>query len=270
MPLIDFTPEQQRQLQQIIRSELNSVINTQNRPNVPEQLDASSAVYVALVPEDGIPALTYNTQVGTSSSGADGTEEHYAERGDIVGFQECEIYRINVDANLLNTTLEWTGRTETVYNLDTATVTGPKWISIHKDRWGRWLAGGGGGVCDSASEIQHIVLWGKPTGGSFNVWLMDETINIPYNATAEEVEALLQEHTQISDPGTGTSTGSGTGVLIDDISVAGGPLPNTPVVVYFIGDLANTPISLMYLNISGLTGGIGVGGVVIREQRGRA
>jgi hypothetical protein len=271
MALIDFTPEEIRELRGMIRSEMNTVVNTQNRSDDTVNDPQSGGVYVALVPRTGIPALSFNSELGTST----GTGELYAEGGDVVGFRDCEIHRINVDINILNTTLEFTGKLETVYNLGTEVIAGPSWISIHKDRWGRWIAvTPTDAVCPAASEIQHIILFGKPTGGSITLSLkidsVSETITVAYDATAEEVEIALQTHTEISDAGTGTSTGSGGDTLVDDLTVSGGPLPNVAVKVEFIGDFALTPIDLMIMGITGLTGGIGVGGIVLREQAGRA
>ena len=273
MPLIDFTREQIPELRKIIRSEINSIINTQNRPSVIDDGHQAPEVYVALVPEDGIPPVNFDG-TGTGSFIAD-----TGDSGDVPGSAVCEIYFL--DVNLLE--LKSTGRSETVYNLETLNISGPKWISIHRDKYGRWFAVSSGGVCDVTNEIQHIVIFGQPTRGTFDVSLtladpddqtanpggLTETISINWDDTADEVKIALMEHTQLSDAGTGTGTGSGTGELINDILVMEGPLPSGSIKVEFVGDFSATRIDLMGINIANLTGGLGVGGVVIREQAGR-
>ncbi len=161
MPLIDFTREQIPELRKIIRSEINSIINTQNRPSVIDDGHQAPEVYVALVPEDGIPPVNFDG-TGTGSFIAD-----TGDSGDVPGSAVCEIYFL--DVNLLE--LKSTGRSETVYNLETLNISGPKWISIHRDKYGRWFAVSSGGVCDVTNEIQHIVIFGQPTRGTFDVSL---------------------------------------------------------------------------------------------------
>lgn len=74
------------------------------------------------------------------------------------------------------------------------------------------------------AEIQKITILGQPTGGSFRLALTDEfTVSIPYNSVRQTVQTALEN-----------LAGVGQG----NVEVTGGPGPNTPFFVKFIGILA--------------------------------
>lgn len=64
--------------------------------------------------------------------------------------------------------------------------------------------------------------------------------SIPFNATAGDVQAILQNLNNI---------GNG------NVSCSGGPLPGTPVIVTYQGALGNLPLRLMTLGTNAMTGG---------------
>lgn len=91
----------------------------------------------------------------------------------------------------------------------------------------------------SQNEIQTVTLYGSPSGGTFTMTLGGlTTAPIAYNANAATVEAALE----LLDS-------------IDDVTVTGGPLPGSAVVIEFEGTQSNTAISAMTLNPASLTGG---------------
>ncbi|MDB4786225.1 hypothetical protein OAG36_00675 [bacterium] len=263
MPLVDFSSEQLRQLRKVIRSELTTLSNTPHLPDTVENDHQAPEVYVALVPSAGIDAVDY---VGTGTGTSTGTELQVASsKGDTPSSVECDIFFLDLNLE----TLVSTGKTETVYNLQGARLTGPQWISVHRDKFGRWYAiTGGDTTCDSQNEIQQLVIFGSPTGGTLTLYLevndVLEGVTVNWDDTGDEVEIALQTHSEISNVGTATGSPS------DDLTVTGGPLPDAPVRVQFIGDFATTAIELMYADFSGLTGGTGVGVIVFRERAGRA
>lgn len=69
------------------------------------------------------------------------------------------------------------------------------------------------------NEVQTVTITGAPTGGNFTLTFNGQTTaNIPWNATAAQVQAALEALSNI-DPG--------------DVAVTGGPGPGTPYVVTF-------------------------------------
>lgn len=263
MALIDFTSEELRQLRRIIRSEMLSIVNTQNLPNQVENAGQSPDVLIAFTPLDGIPALA-EVESGTAS----------VVSGDAPGSALCILGRIDRTNEDTVTTLD---KEQRVWNLQGTTIPGHTYIAVHRSKFGEWLASTGGGVCASANEIQHLIIYGKPTGGTFVVTLfvpneagdqIGENITLNWDDDADETQIALQGHSEISNAGTGTGTGSNGDSLVADIQVSGGPFPNASTKVEFIGDLSNKVISLMLVNFANLTGGIGVGAMILREQKG--
>jgi hypothetical protein len=91
------------------------------------------------------------------------------------------------------------------------------------------------------NEVQTLTITGTPTGGTFKLAFKSvSTAAIPYNASAAAVQAALEA---ISTIGTG------------NIAATGGPLPATPVVLTFQGQLAGTNVALITVNTPAFTGG---------------
>lgn len=104
------------------------------------------------------------------------------------------------------------------------------------------------------SEVQTISISGTPTGGTFTLTFQGQTTSpIAFNATAATVVAALQALANVG------ATGA---------TATGGPLPTTPVVVTFAGNLANTGLSLITANSAGLTGGSSPAVTVTRTTAG--
>lgn len=92
----------------------------------------------------------------------------------------------------------------------------------------------------STNEVQRITVTGSPTGGSFALTVLGETITVPYNASAGALLTLL-EATFNLEPG--------------DVATSGGALPGTPIDVTFGGYYAGENVAQMTVNNAGLTGG---------------
>ncbi len=88
-----------------------------------------------------------------------------------------------------------------------------------------------------SNEVQTLTLAGSPTSGSVNVSYQGVGVDIPYDATAAEAEALLESISTI---------GSG------NVSVTGGDWPGTALVVEFINDLGLTDVELLDVNTTNL------------------
>lgn len=87
------------------------------------------------------------------------------------------------------------------------------------------------------NEVQTLTLAGSPTSGSVNVSYQGVGVDIPYDATAAEAEALLESISTI---------GSG------NVSMTGGDWPGTALVVEFIGALSVTNVELLEIDTSSL------------------
>jgi len=136
-----FTEESVRALQELISWWRRQRVNTLNRPHVEDEQGGSPEVYVARVPTDGIPACSHP---GT------GTAPPAAEDGEVPGTADCLIYYIDELG-----TLQPIGELkQTVHNLSFVDVPGDTWCSVHRDKFGRWLAatvGSSGSSLTSAS-----------------------------------------------------------------------------------------------------------------------
>lgn len=92
----------------------------------------------------------------------------------------------------------------------------------------------------TGNEEQTVAITGAPTGGSFTLTFgAQTTAAIAYNATAATVKAALEALSTIGSGG---------------VTVTGGPLPASAVVVNFGGVNAGTDVALMTATAS-LTGG---------------
>lgn len=118
---------------------------------------------------------------------------------------------------------------------------------------------GGGSACPAQNAIIQVVVMGKPTGGTFPIVVTvnnaTETLTFDWNDDATAATAVMETHSEI---------GSG------DVTVRGGPFPNTTMVIEFQGALAETDIALPYGSWSSLTGGTGVAVITTLSQRGIA
>jgi hypothetical protein len=96
-------------------------------------------------------------------------------------------------------------------------------------------------TASNASEVQTLTITGTPTGGTFQLKFRGyATANIAYNATAANVVTAL---VALSTVGTG------------GVTATGGPLPGTPVVITFAGQLANTNVPTITVTGAAFTGG---------------
>jgi len=92
----------------------------------------------------------------------------------------------------------------------------------------------------AASEVQTVTITGVPTGGAVKLsWVGQTTTDIPFNATAAQVQAALEALVNIN---------------VGDVVVTGGPGPATAWIVTFGGQFARTDVPQMTAS-STLTGG---------------
>lgn len=97
-----------------------------------------------------------------------------------------------------------------------------------------------GPYAGSTSEAQTVTITGTPTGGTFTLTLSGETTAaIAYNATASAVADALAALPSVT---------------ANDVSVTGGPGPDTPYVVAFKGQYAGENVPAMTASGS-FTGG---------------
>lgn len=105
----------------------------------------------------------------------------------------------------------------------------------------------------AANEVQRILITGEPTGGSFTItWNGQTTAAIAYNADSDTVYARLVALSNIEP---------------EDITVSGGPFPNTPMYVAFGGQYARMDVALMTTTDS-FTGGSTPASSVREEVKG--
>lgn len=102
---------------------------TPNGPYDPEpRIPESSDIYIALVPEDGIPAATANDGESTPDLTVD----------DKPGSANCKIFRV-IDGEL-----KYCGMEKRIYNISSTDIA-EGWISVKRDKYGTWLADNPGG-----------------------------------------------------------------------------------------------------------------------------
>lgn len=93
---------------------------------------------------------------------------------------------------------------------------------------------------NGTNEVQTLSTTGTVTAGTFTItWSGQTTAAIAWNATAAAVQAALEALSNIA---------------VGDVAVTGGPLPATPVVVTFTGNLGNSNVAAMTTTDT-LTGG---------------
>jgi hypothetical protein len=106
----------------------------------------------------------------------------------------------------------------------------------------------------AANEVQTLTITGTPTGGTFTLIFGSETTSaLDFDFTAAEIDTALEALDNI---------GAG------DVTCSGGPLPGTPVVITFGGNLANAKMPLMTTDDALLTGGTDPTATVARTTTG--
>lgn len=120
------------------------VVNTRQRPNVPEPLAPTPETYVVLTPPGGIPAMGEyaNDETGTGTHPITGTGLEV----DNPGFATCKLYQ----RFALTNELQDLGFTEVVYNLSLDAVAGNRFVLAARTKEGDLMvvagSGGGGGI----------------------------------------------------------------------------------------------------------------------------
>lgn len=97
-----------------------------------------------------------------------------------------------------------------------------------------WLACGQEVVTGGVNEQHTITVTGNPTGGQTTANFNGYTFVIPYNGTAAAVQAAMLA----------AVNASGQSLPAASITVAGGPLPATPLSVTFTGALGSQPVPI--------------------------
>jgi hypothetical protein len=93
---------------------------------------------------------------------------------------------------------------------------------------------------NGTNEVQSLSTTGTVTAGTFTITYSGQTTAaIAWNATAAAVQAALEALSNIA---------------VGDVACTGGPLPATPVVITFIGNLGNQNVAAMTTTDT-LTGG---------------
>ncbi|QDU53547.1 beta strand repeat-containing protein [Gimesia panareensis] len=87
------------------------------------------------------------------------------------------------------------------------------------------------------NEVQILSLTGSPTSGSVILSFQGESVEVPYNATASEVEGYLESLSSIG---------------IGNVNVTSGAWPGTDIVVEFIGAFAILDVELIEIDTSSL------------------
>lgn len=163
MPPHFLTDQDKAIVQAVIDQVQKDRVNTPLRSQQ-ERANQASDVYIAKVPEDGIPALTETSGTGTGDF-------------DIPGSVACDIYHIIDDTVSGDPELvPIEGLSKTVYNLASVEIV-EGWTLINKTKGGRWIADQTIGVArmchgtlvadlstgDSQMEIANVVtIFGPP------------------------------------------------------------------------------------------------------------
>ncbi|QDT30491.1 hypothetical protein Enr10x_58570 [Gimesia panareensis] len=92
-------------------------------------------------------------------------------------------------------------------------------------------------AASGTNEVQTLSLTGSPTSGSVILSFQGESVEVPYNATASEVEGYLESLSSIG---------------IGNVNVTSGAWPGTDIVVEFIGAFAILDVELIEIDTSSL------------------
>lgn len=136
-PVIAMTQADRDLIQRFLDEKRRSPINTPGRGREGETEHEewlTPEVYVARVADDGIPAL-----IGSADESVIGND------GDIPGYADCYIYRISV-ATGVPKLRKVSPAKKRVYNLFGSIIDSVPWIPVMRDKFGSWLAMGGGTV----------------------------------------------------------------------------------------------------------------------------
>jgi hypothetical protein len=187
MPIRDFTEVEIEILQQIAGDWKNRRGGMNRKPEkLPglssEGLGQVNDVYIARIPEDGIPALIQdNAATGSGSTITD----------DMPGYAQCDLFKIGKDATMIDL-----GLTRRVWNVSTASIA-EGWAIIQRTKFGNWIAGQ-----DQAARHYGILL--EDVAGS----------SAPLSAPNYGTVRLLAQ----SSP-SGTATGSEDDLVRTDVCV---------------------------------------------------
>ncbi len=181
-----LTPRDRELINEILAEHRRRVERNKVRNLPPDELDTPEH-YIALTPDDGIPAL---------EPGEEGSENTGTGMGSIVvpspsraipGSAECRIFRLVREAGQGDEEFAYLEEVEqfskVVYNLSLTAVAGDTWVHIIREKYGPWWAlapagdgdaggGGGGGGADEEETVQHFEL----TAGVVTVTLTDATV----------------------------------------------------------------------------------------------
>ncbi|NOX54097.1 MAG: hypothetical protein GXP27_06585, partial [Planctomycetes bacterium] len=106
-----------------------------------------------------------------------------------------------------------------------------------------------------ANEVQSLQIQGNPTGGTFRLAFNgQETADLSWDADAAAVDAALEALPTIG---------------LGNVVVTGGPLPNSPLTIEFVGSLVDTNVSEITVARNDLTGGTNPQVVVATTTEGR-
>jgi hypothetical protein len=117
-----FSPETVKLLDEMAKWFRRFKVNSQKRPAIANEQGTAPEVYIARAPSGGIPA-------------SDGTTP---------GSAICDVRYIGPDGKLY-----LVGTSQTVYNVTDTAVDSSDDVSVHRDKFGKWIAsvlGGGGSV----------------------------------------------------------------------------------------------------------------------------
>jgi hypothetical protein len=153
----------------------------------------------------------------------------------VPGLITALIYQIVYDANGLPHLRLIDNLVKNVFNISPNPVS-RGWVTVMRSKFGDWLVATAGG-CAPKNAIIQITVLGNPTLGSFSILFFlpgvtpNPYITFMYNDTATIVRSKIEA----AIPGTGTSV---------NVIVTGGPFPNATMQIQFVGQFANTFISL--------------------------
>lgn len=127
-PFVGFTQKDLLRLKQLLRRVKNDPVNTTGRSPTPVHsvyMDTSQApeVYIALVPEDGLPGAEHVGTAGGPPTSLSGVE--------------CQVYELSTDDGVLRPV---DGLTRWVYNLSSRGIRGGGWALLMREKGGEWIA----------------------------------------------------------------------------------------------------------------------------------
>lgn len=156
MDIINFSAADLEILRGIVYRERNRPKNTTGRSAVPAYEDnppPTTEVYIAKVPDSGIPALV---------------RELFSSDGDKPGYRTCDIYRIRiVDGvpRLQSVSDPSTTMSRRVYNISLSEIVEEDipWVKIVREKFGSWLADTGStaaavGTGSDSDYCGHLIL----------------------------------------------------------------------------------------------------------------